>query len=267
MDESNSALAGPAPGRLIDQPVSELPAGVQRGIEVGHTVADVVDAGAAPRQEAGDGTVGTDGFEQLDFGSAEGQRNDAGAVGFLHQMRNDAEDVAIEGQGIVDAFNRNANVGDGSRGHEGSLATKVQKVHQRRNIPVEPGRRVRILTEKEMADSKNTVPVTDDTFAGLVEKGQGLVLVDFWAEWCGPCRMIAPSLEQLAVQYQGKATIAKMDVDANMRTPMRFNVRSIPTLMFFKDGKHVDTVIGAVPKTTLEAKIQQHLALSSSISK
>ena len=110
-----------------------------------------------------------------------------------------------------------------------------------------------------MAESKNTVPVTDDTFAGVVEKGQGLVLVDFWAEWCGPCRMIAPSLEQLAVQYQGKATIAKMDVDANMRTPMRFNVRSIPTLMFFKDGKHVDTVIGAVPKTTLEAKILQHL--------
>ncbi len=110
-----------------------------------------------------------------------------------------------------------------------------------------------------MADSMLTAPVTDDTFTGMVEKGQGLVLVDFWAEWCGPCRMIAPSLEQLAQQYQGKATIVKMDVDANARTPMRFNVRSIPTLMFFKDGKHVDTVIGAVPKAALEAKIQQHI--------
>jgi len=110
-----------------------------------------------------------------------------------------------------------------------------------------------------MADSKHTVAVTDDTFTGTVEKGQGLVLVDFWAEWCGPCRMIAPSLEQLAQQYAGRVTITKLDVDANTRTAMRFNVRSIPTLMFFKDGKHVDTVVGAVPKTTLESKIQQHL--------
>lgn len=114
-----------------------------------------------------------------------------------------------------------------------------------------------------MADSKHTVAVTDDTFAGMVEKAQGLVLVDFWAEWCGPCRMIAPSLEQLAQQYAGKATITKLDVDANTRTAMRFNVRSIPTLMFFKDGKHVDTVVGAVPKTTLEAKIVQHLGVAA----
>ncbi|HEX9164984.1 MAG TPA: thioredoxin [Gemmatimonadales bacterium] len=110
-----------------------------------------------------------------------------------------------------------------------------------------------------MADSKYTVAVTDDTFVGTVEKGQGLVLVDFWAEWCGPCRMIAPSLEQLGQEYAGKVTIAKMDVDSNPKSPMRFNVRSIPTLMFFKDGKHVDTVIGAVPKTTLDQKIRQHL--------
>jgi thioredoxin 1 len=111
-----------------------------------------------------------------------------------------------------------------------------------------------------MADSKNTVEVTDDTFAGTVEKGAGLVLVDFWAEWCGPCRHIAPSLEQLALEYAGKVTITKLNVDSNTKTTMRFNVRSIPTLMFFRDGKHVDTVIGAVPKNTLDAKIKQHLA-------
>lgn len=110
-----------------------------------------------------------------------------------------------------------------------------------------------------MADSKHTVPVTDDTFSEVVERGKGLVLVDFWAEWCGPCKMIAPSLEQLAQQYSGKVTITKLDVDTNNRTAMRFNVRSIPTLMFFKDGRHVDQVIGAVPKQALEAKIQQHL--------
>ena len=110
-----------------------------------------------------------------------------------------------------------------------------------------------------MADSGNTVAVTDDSFAGIVEKAQGLVVVDFWAEWCGPCRMIAPSLEQLAREHAGKLTIAKLDVDTNNKTAMRFNVRSIPTLMFFKDGKHVDTVVGAVPKPTLDQKVKQHL--------
>lgn len=109
-----------------------------------------------------------------------------------------------------------------------------------------------------MADSKHTVELTDDTFPVVVEQGKGLVLVDFWAEWCGPCRILAPSLEQLAERYHGQAVIAKLDVDANPKVPMQFNVRSIPTVLFFKDGKHVDTVVGAVPKTLLDSKIQQH---------
>jgi thioredoxin 1 len=101
--------------------------------------------------------------------------------------------------------------------------------------------------------------VTDATFDGEVLKSTTPVLVDFWAEWCGPCRMIAPSLEQLGQEYAGKVTIAKMDVDSNPKSPMRFNVRSIPSLLFFKDGKHVDTVVGAVPKATLDQKIKQHI--------
>ena len=105
-----------------------------------------------------------------------------------------------------------------------------------------------------------TVHVTDATFAGEIEQSNGLVLVDFWAEWCGPCKAIAPVLEQLAGEYAGKARIAKVDVDANQRTSMRFNVRSIPSILFFKNGKHVDTVVGAVPKAALDAKIKQHLA-------
>ncbi|MFN2317932.1 MAG: thioredoxin, partial [Gemmatimonadales bacterium] len=87
----------------------------------------------------------------------------------------------------------------------------------------------------------------------------GLVMVDFWAEWCGPCKMIAPTLEQLATEYAGKVTIAKLDVDTNQRTSMKFNVRSIPSLLFFKDGKHVDTVVGLVPKAALVERIQKHL--------
>ncbi len=102
--------------------------------------------------------------------------------------------------------------------------------------------------------------VTDDTFAASVEQTQGLVLVDFWAEWCGPCRAIAPILEDLAKSNAGKVRIAKLDVDANQRTSMRWNVRSIPTLLFFKDGKHVDTVVGLVPKATLQERINKHVA-------
>lgn len=110
-----------------------------------------------------------------------------------------------------------------------------------------------------MADGKATVAVTDDSFTEVVDRAKGLVVVDFWAEWCGPCRAIAPTLEELATAYTGRATIAKLDVDANQRTAMRFNVRSIPTLLFFRDGKHVDTVVGGVPKQVLDRKIQQHL--------
>jgi thioredoxin 1 len=104
----------------------------------------------------------------------------------------------------------------------------------------------------------NTMEVTDATFQGEVEGHKGLVVVDFWAEWCGPCRMIAPVLDQLATENAG-LKIAKVDVDANQQTAMRFNVRSIPTLMFFKDGRHVDTVVGAVPKAQLATKIAQHI--------
>ena len=102
--------------------------------------------------------------------------------------------------------------------------------------------------------------VSDESFGDEVEQGKGLVLVDFWAEWCAPCRAIAPILEQLATTYDGRIRVTKMDVDANQRTPMRFNVRSIPSLLFFKDGKHVDTVVGLTPKPALEARIQKHLA-------
>jgi len=107
--------------------------------------------------------------------------------------------------------------------------------------------------------SENTVTVTDATFDGEVIGATGLVLVDFWATWCGPCKMIAPTLDALAKEYAGKVKIAKLDVDSNQATSIKYNVRSIPTLVFFKDGKHVDTLIGAHPRPALEAKINQHL--------
>ncbi len=110
----------------------------------------------------------------------------------------------------------------------------------------------------------NAVAVTDATFEQEIEQHDGLAVVDFWATWCGPCRMVAPILDQLATEYNGKAKVAKLDVDANQRTAMKFNVRSIPTILFFKNGKLVDTVIGAVPKAKLEAKFQEHASESMS---
>lgn len=104
----------------------------------------------------------------------------------------------------------------------------------------------------------NALAVTDTTFEDEIEKYDGLAVVDFWATWCGPCRAIAPMLEQLAVEYVGKAKVAKLDVDTNQKTAMRFNVRSIPTILFFKNGKLVDSVVGAVPKAKLASKFQEH---------
>jgi thioredoxin 1 len=110
-----------------------------------------------------------------------------------------------------------------------------------------------------MAESNNVVTVTDSNF-GEVAGGAGLTMVDFWATWCGPCRMIAPIVEQLAESYAGQITVGKLDVDANPRVAAQYNVRSIPTILFLKGGKVVDTVVGAVPRPALESKIQQHLA-------
>lgn len=111
-----------------------------------------------------------------------------------------------------------------------------------------------------MADSKNVLTVTDDNFDAEIGGASGLTMVDFWATWCGPCRMIAPIVEQLADEYAGKIKIGKLDVDTNQQTATKFNVRSIPTILFFRDGKVVDTVVGALPRPALESKIQQHLS-------
>ena len=110
-----------------------------------------------------------------------------------------------------------------------------------------------------MADNGGPVSVSDSDFGNVVEQGQGLTIVDFWAAWCGPCRMVAPVMEQLATEYSVQVKVAKLDVDANQQTAMKYNIRSIPSILFFKDGELVDTVVGAVPKQYLERKLQEHL--------
>ncbi len=93
-----------------------------------------------------------------------------------------------------------------------------------------------------------TITITDENFDQEVLKSDKPVLIDFWATWCGPCKMIAPIVEELVDEYEGKAKIGKLDVDNNQQTAIKFGVRSIPTILIFKDGKLKDTIIGAVPK-------------------
>lgn len=101
--------------------------------------------------------------------------------------------------------------------------------------------------------------VTDAEFSASVLETDTPVLVDFWADWCGPCKMIAPVVEELAEEYDGKFLFTKIDVDANPQTAMQFGIRSIPTLLLFKDGKVAEQVVGAVPKAVLKKKIDKVL--------
>ena len=107
--------------------------------------------------------------------------------------------------------------------------------------------------------SAHITHVTDATFDADVLKASVPVLVDYWAEWCGPCKMIAPVLEETAKEYAGKLKIAKMDVDANQEIPAMHNIRGIPTLMLFKDGKPIATKVGAMSKSQLNAFIAAHV--------
>ena len=99
------------------------------------------------------------------------------------------------------------------------------------------------------------IEVTDANFEEVVLKSDKPVLVDFWAEWCGPCRMVTPIVKELAEEYGDKAVITKMDVDSNPGTPVKFGIRNIPTILFFKNGEVVDKQVGAVPKTILASKL------------
>jgi thioredoxin 1 len=100
---------------------------------------------------------------------------------------------------------------------------------------------------------------TDANFESEVMKSDKVALVDFWAEWCGPCRMIGPTVEQLATEYEGKAKIGKLNVDENPNISMQFGIRNIPAILFIKNGEVVDKQIGAAPKAAIEAKLKAHL--------
>ena len=103
------------------------------------------------------------------------------------------------------------------------------------------------------------IEITDANFEEIINSDKP-VLVDFWAEWCGPCRMVGPVVEELAGEYEGKVIVGKVDVDANPQTSMKFGIRSIPTLLVFKNGQIVDKQVGAVPKHVLAQKLEAQVA-------
>jgi thioredoxin len=107
-----------------------------------------------------------------------------------------------------------------------------------------------------MAHDAKYITLTDANFSDEVLSSDQPVLVDFWAAWCGPCRIIAPVIEDLASEFQGRAKIGKLDVDHNQQVAMNYNVRSIPTLLFFKDGRVVDQLIGTAPKKVLAERLE-----------
>jgi thioredoxin 1 len=113
---------------------------------------------------------------------------------------------------------------------------------------------------QEVLMAEGIVDVTTSTWDKEISQSQGIVMVDFWAVWCGPCRMIAPSVEELAKEYSGKIKVAKLNTDDNPDVASRFKIMGIPTIIFFKDGQKVDQIVGAVPKPQLKAKIDSLLA-------
>lgn len=107
--------------------------------------------------------------------------------------------------------------------------------------------------------SETTLELTDSNFEELVLNAEHPVLVDFWAEWCGPCRRVGPLVDELSQEYQGKAVIGKVDVDSNPQVSMKYQIRSIPALLIFKNGEVVDQIIGAVPKSVLKKQLDAQL--------
>ena len=106
----------------------------------------------------------------------------------------------------------------------------------------------------------HTIEITDTNFESEVEKSDVPVLIDFWAAWCAPCRALAPTIDQIAEEYQGKVKVGKLDVDANSSLSARFQIQGIPTLLLFKDGQVKEQLVGALPKDTIVSAISKHLS-------
>ena len=257
MEKRNAFPFRTEPGGLVDELHAGGPASVECSNDVVDGKTDMVDSRATLGHETANRGIRSLGLEKLHQWLTGGQPGNSGSVGVVEGDFGEAEDVAIEGKDLVETADRDTNVGDPRSARDGWHAHGFWPSERWNIIRFGVGHSPAVRRKTAMA---NAVAVTDADFEQEIEKHDGLAVVDFWATWCGPCRMIAPILDQLAVEYQGKAKVAKLDVDSNIRTATRFNVRSIPAVLFFKNGKLVDQVIGAVPKPALESKFKQHAA-------
>lgn len=218
--------------------------------EIGRPVGNVMEARPASAQEAADGGLGPERFQELD-GAAE---RDPYALGLEHFGRGtdlpgeEFEEATCVVQGLDgDGHVVERAVGRGELIH-GILRGTVGPLGERDKETI------------RMAESSVILEVTDQNFAEEIEAGEGLAMIDFWATWCGPCRLVEPIVEELADEYRDKGLrVCKLDVDSNPQVTTRYQVRSIPSILFFKNGELVDKVIGAVPRPHLEEKVREHL--------
>lgn len=248
---------------FVDKSDTGVPTALQSAVEIVDSKADVVNAGPPLGDVlANRGLIGLC-FEEFHQRFAGRQSCNGGSVGIVEWDLGHAEDIAVEGKQLVEGTHGDPDVGDARAaaygiGHGRRCRCGRGRIPNSNPADGRESNRYRPEAAPTGHMMANAVEVKDDNFAAEIEQYEGLAVVDFWATWCAPCRMIAPIVEALATEYAGKAKVAKLDVDNNQRTAARFNVRSIPTILFFKDGKLVDQVVGAVPRPALEAKFKEH---------
>jgi thioredoxin 1 len=257
------------PGALADSGRERLEAGPfgprQRRRQVVHDETHVVHPGAASREVAGDRGVVPRRLQELDPAGSVSEEGDPDALAgnLLLPGRVLSEERRPKGDGLVEGIDRDSDVVD---------LVQARSLPRREGVAgtgpgaAGPGANVGRTTAKDQHEIRETAvataqitEITDANFETEIGASDGLAIVDFWAEWCGPCRMVGPIIEELAQEYAGRVKVGKLDVDRNPKVAGRFSIRSIPSILYFKDGELVDLVVGAYPKKYLEEKIQEHV--------
>jgi thioredoxin 1 len=236
-----------------------------RGPEIGDSKADVVDARSSLLQMPGDRRIGIGRLEKFNAPGSVAEQRDSDSFGgnFLFTGDVESENGRPDRDGLGEGFDRDSNVVDLVQAN--SLQERISTGRAFSSTPASESnlgvKRVQVQHEIGECDvaSAEIKQITDQNFGAEIESSEGLAIVDFWAEWCGPCRMVGPIIAELAEEYAGKVKVGKLDVDENRVTAGRFSIRSIPSVLYFKDGELVDAVAGAYPKKYLEEKILEYV--------